>query len=97
MKDAIEFLNTLNLEQPMPNGPKRQKNFNLPADLVQALEDVAKESGVSDSEIGRVWLTNGMKLYLAGNPTAPKAPGGRPRPSAAEKGETNYVALPAMA
>ena len=64
MKDAEEFLSNLGaVEQPI--GPKKVKGYNLPANLIELIKSAAIAEQVSESEMARVALANGMRMYRA--------------------------------
>jgi len=71
MKDAEEFLANLGaVEQPI--GPKKVKAYNLPASLIGQIKSAAEIEEVSESEMARVALANGMRMHRASKKKRPK-------------------------
>lgn len=71
MKDAEEFLANLGaVEQPI--GPKKVKAYNLPASLIGQIKSAAELEEVSESEMARVALANGMRMHQASKKKRPK-------------------------
>lgn len=60
------------VEQPI--GPKIVKAYNLPSSLVLSIKSAAKMAQVSESEMARVALANGMRMHQACMPAGVDEP-----------------------